>query len=47
MIFARDTGNSLITLVLPRGWCQEGVAKNAPSWVVIMALPNLQQVGHD
>ena len=31
-------------MVLPR---INNAAKNAPSWVVIIVLPNLQQVGHD
>ena len=33
--------------VVPEQRCQKGGAKNAPSWIVIIALPNLQQVGHD
>ena len=34
-------------IMLPRGCCRNSAARNAPSWVVIIALPNLQQVGHD
>ena len=41
LIFARDTWNSLIALVLALG-----AAGNASSWVVIIALPKMRQVGH-
>ena len=41
LIFARDTWSSLIALVLALG-----AAGNASSWVVIIALPKMRQVGH-
>ena len=38
LIFARDTWNSLIALVLPRGCCQNSAAGNAPSWARLTKL---------